>query len=301
MDLTYPTGQQPSVSGIPMSRVSLHEVFILYRKQFARWFGVTAPSSLLAAVVLLMADGKIRAIYSGIPRGEIQYHSGEVAEAFVVRFGSFFVSWLLGCFTLAAITTIVSGLDVGEGDEVWISDSQQRAREHFGQLFVAALLTFGLFLAGMAVVSFIEVTVGRVLSPAHFMRYNFAAALAGTVIVASIVSWFGIAIPLILRDNIGAFAALKKSVRASNGYEVFLFLLIIESVVGGYVAWYATHYGFALLLPASFKYGGWYGWVVYFVAVLAAAAIEPPLFIGLSLLADAKNRARESSDARSAV
>ncbi len=49
----------------------------------------------------------------------------------------------------------------------------------------------------------------------------------GSVIVASIVSWFGAAIPLVLRTKIGVWAALKRSVELSTGYEWALFLLFI--------------------------------------------------------------------------
>jgi hypothetical protein len=40
------------------------------------------------------------------------------------------------------------------------------------------------------------------------------------------------------------------------------------------------------MVPAYLKPASWYGWADWFVAVLATAAVEPPLFIGFSLLAD---------------
>jgi hypothetical protein len=92
-------------------------------------------------------------------------------------------------------------------------------------------------------------------------------------------------IPLILSGNTGAWGALRKSVKLSNGYEGFLFLLVLESMVGSYVAWYAAHYGLTLLFPAHLRYTAWYGWIVYFASVLASAAVQPPIFIGFSLLA----------------
>src|SRR5258708_26291807 len=119
----------------------------------------------------------------------------------------------------------------------------------------------------------------------------------GSVIVASIVSWFGAAIPLVLRTKIAVWAALKRSVELSNGYEWALFLLVVESMVGSYIGWYAVHYGFRLLLPDSLRYTAWYGWVVYIVALLASAALEPPIFIGFSLLADPELNSASSSPA----
>jgi hypothetical protein len=281
----YSIVQPVELGGAPAPRLLLKNVYTLYGSQFRRWFAITAPTSLLASVVLLMADQRIRAIYRSVPRGEIQFHWGKIAETFVLRFGGFFISWLLGCLVLAAIATAVNGLDVNDGSEVWRKDSYQRAREHFGAVLLTALFTFCAFLAGMAAVGVVVTAVIRVVGWAHFSRFKMSAALIGYVVVASIVSWFGMAVPLILSGDIRVWAALKRSIRLSNGYEVFLFLLVVESIVGSYAAWYAVHYGLTFLFPTQLRYTAWYGWIVYGVAILASAAVQPPMFIGFSLLA----------------
>lgn len=284
MDLNYSSVQPVELGGVPRPGSLLKDVYSLYGGQFRRWFFITAPTSLLASVVLLMADERVRAIFRGIPFLEIQYHWGEIAESYVVRFGSFFISWFLGCFALGAIATVVNGLDNDSG-EAWRSDSYQKAREHFGSLLIVALLTFCAFLAGMAAVEFSLSAVIRVVGWRHFSRFSTVAYLVGYVVVASIVSWFGMAIPLILSGEVGVGKALKRSVKLSNGYEGFLFLLVVESIAGTYVAWYAVHYGLPFLFPPSVRQAAWYGWLVYFVSVLASAAVQPPMFIGFSLLA----------------
>lgn len=294
MDPNYLIVQPVELGGVPRPMLLLKDVYSLYTGQFRRWFAITAPTSLLASVVLLMADERIRAIYRSIPRGEIPYNLGEVAETGVLRYGSFFISWFLGCFALAAIATVVNRLDGDDGNSVWISDSYQRARERFGSLLLAACSTFGLFLVGMSVVLFVEFAVARVVGWAHFSRFNMSAVLVGYVVVASIVSWLGMAIPLILSGDVGVWTALKRSMKLSNGYEGFLFLLVVESLAGSYVAWYAVHYGLPFLFPPSLRHAEWYGWLVYFVSVLASAAVQPPMFIGFSLLA-ANDHANASS------
>jgi hypothetical protein len=264
----------------------LKNVYALYGSQFRRWFGITAPTSVLAALVLLMADQQIRTIFGRIPRGEIQYHWDEISETFVLRFSSFFIAWLLGCFALAAIATAVNDLDIDDSSETWRRDSFQRAREHFGALLSAALCTFCAFLVGTAILGFVESSLIRVVGWEHFASFNLVASLIRYVVVATIVSWFGMAIPLILSGDIGVWKALKRSVRISNGYEGFLLLLVLESLAGSYLAWYAIHCGLALLFPAHLTYTAWYGWLVYFVTILASAAVQPPMFIGFSLLAN---------------
>jgi hypothetical protein len=285
MDLNYLSVQPVELGGVPRPELLLKDVYRIYRGQFRRWFLITAPTSLLASVVLLMADQRIRAIYRSIPRGEIPHHMREVAETGVLRYGSFFISWLLGCFALAAIATVVNGLDVNGSNEVWMRDSYQRAREHFGPLLWAACFTFVLLLAGMVVVFSVEVALLLKVTAANVLRFGYYAGLIVYVVVASILSWFGMAIPLLLAENIGVWAALKKSVKLSNGYEGFLFLLVVESLVGSYVAWYAVHYGLSFLFPVQLRYTAWYGWLVYVVSILASAAVQPPMFIGFSLLA----------------
>jgi len=104
--------------------------------------------------------------------------------------------------------------------------------------------------------------------------------------VASIVSWLGATIPIILGGNTTVWAALKRSVDSSSGYEGALFLLVVESLVGSYLAWYATFHGLRMLVPDQLRDTSWYGWGVYLLAVLMTASVEPPLFIGFSLLAD---------------
>jgi hypothetical protein len=285
VDPNYLTAKPAELGGVPRPRLLLRDVYSIYTGQFRRWFLITAPTSLLASVVLLMADQRIRAIYRSIPRGEIPYHMVEVAETGMLRYGSFFISWFLGCFALAAIATVVNRLDGDDGSSVWISDSYQRARERFGPLVLVACCTFGLFLVGMAVVLFVDLALLRRVAPAHVSRFNYGAVLIGSVIVASMVSWLGMAIPLLLSENIGVWTAVKKSVKLSNGYEGFLFLLVIESPAGSYAAWYAVHHGLSLLFPVQLRYTAWYGWMVYCASILASAAVQPPMFIGLSLLA----------------
>ena len=285
MDLNYLTVQPVELGGVPRPRLLFKDVYSVYTGQFRRWFGITAPISLLASVVLLMADRRIRDIYSSFPITQISHHMLEVAEAGLLRYGSFFLSWFLGCFALAAIATVANGREKGEREDVWISDSFQRARECFGRLLIAAVVTFSIFLAGMAALGFVVFAVIRVVGWAHFARFNLIVSLISYVVVASIVSWFGMVIPIILSGDIGVWKALKKSVRISNGYEAFLFLLVLESLAGSYVAWYAVHHGLASLFPAHLTYTEWYGWLVYFVTILASAAVQPPMFIGFSLLA----------------
>jgi hypothetical protein len=91
--------------------------------------------------------------------------------------------------------------------------------------------------------------------------------------------------------KLGAGAAFKRSVELSNGDQVFLFLLVVKSVVGSCLACRQFATGSRSCSPAALAYTVWYRWMLLVVSILAAGAVEPPIFIGFSLLA-----AEEPSD-----
>jgi hypothetical protein len=244
------------------------------------------PTTLLADVVLLWADRQAKTIFKGVPLFEILHHRDKVVEVYLLRFGSFFAAWFLGCFALATIASVVNRLEGESEVAAWIPDRHQRAREHLGAVFLVALITFCVFLAGFALSEFVQSAAVRVVGWRRFSRFSYATSLITVVTVASLVSWLGASIPLLVRGNTKLSAALKRSVELSSGYEGALFLLVVESIAGTLVAGYGTFYALHLLVPSTLRHAAWYGWAVTLVAVLASAAVEPPLFIGLSLLAD---------------
>lgn len=243
-----------------------------------------APTSLLAGIILILAEQWLKAVSSSIPQREISSHFVKILAAGAIRFGSFFLAWLLGTFALAAVATLVNELDTEHEPDTWIHDSYQLAREHLGRLTVIAVITFTAFLLGGFAFIFIDVAAFRVLSPS-LLHYNYIFSLVSIVVIATIVSWLGAAIPLVL-ENTNVWVALKKSVELSNGYEGALFLLVVESVAGSFIVLHVVVHVLPLLLPPVLTYSSWYVWVLNLTGASASAAIESPLFIGFSLLAD---------------
>jgi hypothetical protein len=239
----------------PRPGLLVRTAYRVYKNRFSTWFAIMAPTSLIAAGILTLADYRIRQIYKSIPRGDFLLHPGVIVIPLIWRFGSYFLSWLLGCFALGAIGTEVSA-DGGEEEEssAWKHDAHQRTRERFGQVFLLALVTFGALLAGLALVEVVQFAAIRVIGWQRLRPYSYVVALVSTVVVASIVSWLGTAFPLSISGRMGVWAALKSSIELSSVYEGALVLLVVHSVAGPYISWLVIHYIARILLPLSFLY-----------------------------------------------
>lgn len=285
MESNYPPASQAEADAPPRPGFLLQQVHLLYRNQFWSWFGIMAPTSVFASVVLLWAERQAKAILRAVPPFEISHHWDTVVEVTALRFGSYFLIWFLGCFALATVASVVNRVEDEGDDTAWIPDRHQRAREHLGPLFVAAWITFGAFLVGMAVSQFVLIAASRVTGSHRVSRFTYVAELLAIIAVASLLSWLGASIPLVLRGT-KVWAALKRSVELSSGYEGALSLLVVESLAASFVAGYLAFYTLHFLVPADLRHTTWYGWVLALAAALASATVEAPLFIGFSLLAD---------------
>lgn len=285
MEASYPPALQAEIENPPRPGLLLKDVHNLYRRNFTRWFKITAPTSLIAALLFYLTDAQVRSILRNVPIEPFHIYLPHLAGAFVVRFGGYFLSWLLGCFALAAIATEVNGLNVDDDDAVWRRDSHQLARERFGALAFIAAITYVAFLVGMAAAGIVCSAAVKVVGWHRFAPFNYAFWVASITILTAILSWLGPAIPFALERNTKILAALKKSIESSAGYEGALFLLVAESVLASYLAWYFTVMAMRSTVPVNLRNTSWYGWVVWVIVVLATAAVDPPLFIGFSLLA----------------
>jgi hypothetical protein len=270
---------------LPQSGLLLRTVHEIYHRQFWRWFGIMAPTSLLATTVLVLGEHGVAAIFSGIPRGGFLTHLPVVAEALLLQFARFFLAWLLACFALAAIATAFEDKPEDEEDVVWRHDSYQRARENLGRIFLIALVTFGCVVVGATGMLFVGLTIAKKLGLTGIGFY-YPATTVGMILIAGIVSWLGAAIPIVLRGEKSIATALRESVKLSNGYEGALFLLVVEILLGGLLAGLITIRALDFIVPSYLHYASWYGWLARLVGSAVAAALESPLFIGYSLLAN---------------
>ena len=98
VETNYSHVLQAEVGRIPQPGVLLRTVHAIYHAQFGRWFGIMAPTSLLAGLVLVLAAQQIKAINSAIPRGEVLLHKGDILVMGAVRYGQLFLVLVPGLF-----------------------------------------------------------------------------------------------------------------------------------------------------------------------------------------------------------
>jgi hypothetical protein len=187
----------------------------------------------------------------------------------------------------------VSDLGSDNEESAWSGDGYQRARERLGSLILVALVTFVSFLLGMAIVLALDIVLMRTVDRAYLRGASYWGALFGYLVVASVLSRFGAAIPLLIREPVSAWHALNMSVRLTRGHSGYLIVLAVESVAGSFLASLAIRYGFELLRLPSIFGTQWYLWIYYFVVALASASVQPPMYIDFSLLG---NRSTGSSE-----
>jgi hypothetical protein len=262
----------------------------MYKAHFRSWLAITAPASILAIAVDVIVSNRVREMFSSIPFSDLFHHWPELAAATSMRFGSYFLVWLLGCFAFGAIASLVDKVSDGPGEEEdtvshpGLSDNYEGARERVGPLLLLAVFTFILFLGGCGINILVDSAVSRVIGR-NSNSVILWSSIVGYVVMASVLAWFGPAIPLAVCRHRTAWQALRESIRVSNGFEGFLFILVVESVAGSYVAGLAVQHEMMPLLYRVAGVNDWSPWIQLGLIVLASAAIQPPLFIGLSLLA----------------
>jgi len=224
-------------------------------------------------MILILADESLR-----------MYRSNLVM-AIVLRLGSYFLAWLFACFTLGAIASVVNNVLAGDEESTWSGDGYEKARERLGPLAVVASLTVIGLLIGIIAVSAINFALLRVVGTPHFRKVLYwGVADVGYLIVAWLLSRFGLAIPLLIRETISGWQALRESVEITRGYGDYLFLLVGESAAGSFVASLAIRYGFDLLRLPRAVGPEWFPWIYYPAVALASASVQPLMFIGFSVL-----------------
>ncbi len=273
----------------------LHRVYQIYRDHHRKFAAITIPAALFAALAFSMCRTEGAYLASRAPQGlEILSHPWEYTEILAIGIMGFFIPWLFECFAFAATATVVKELLTGQQAQRDIGDGYARARQCIRPIFVFAVLTFFIVALGFSAATWLG---GSVMTKIANRRASHGAywtiALGGWLLAIAFVTRYALAIPRIVHEKVGALKAMGSTVGLTDGYDGFLFLLAIESFIGTVVA---SYIGAALVLlviqAGHLTQYAWAFWLMVLAAALASAFVQPPMFIGFSLLYFEQTRER---------
>lgn len=261
----------------------LHEVFALYHAHKALFIGLIAPAVIFGYLAVSFGTQQAEQIFRHLPRGPaVMDHPRELAEMWIARMGSWFLSWLVYSFAFSAVAVAVNEIEAER--KPLAEDCYAPGRSHLGRVVGTAswlLIVFMLTTMVIALGGSFLVFVVLHLHPETAGVYIFTAIL---LLGASLLtSRLGLAIPAVVIDQCGVSQAIQRSRRLTEGRSGLLTVLLIESLGGSYLAgvtpfWIAAHFGAGAPPPV------WLPWVLVAVAIIAGALVQPVLFVGLSLM-----------------
>lgn len=279
-------GGHPIVSPRDSHQVSqfVAEVLTVYHNHFWLFVKLIAPAVVIGYIAVLTGRHEGREIARHIPRGvEALGHKTEMLESFFATQVGFLVSWIGFSFSFGAIYSAVR--QVGVGVIPGFHDCFAAVRARIGSFLRLVLLLYFLLLVVFAVALALSVSVVWILSK-HQGRPNFVTIELVTLVAVGIAlivfSRFGLAVPAVVLDNYGVSKAMFRSDELTEGKWLTLAVLLVKSVVGGYVAgmcpfWVAARVPFRIPAP-------WYPWPLDAASVAAVIVVEPTMFIGFALL-----------------
>src|SRR5262249_21410323 len=103
--------------------------------------------------------------------------------------------------------------------------------------------------------------------------------------VATLLCKFGLAIPELMHNtNSTVRSAMKKSLKETDGREVFFMIFLAKSAAIGYGIYWITGKGLDWLSQHWTLGANGFTWVEWTVYVFIAAVVETPLFLTFSVL-----------------
>ncbi len=189
--------------------------------------------------------------------------------------------WVTSAFFFAAVAANVLSND--EDDPLPFSDAYSKARERLGSVAVVALIVCVLFIVarGLARFAIFEI-FQKVRSPWAIQMIAFALP---TLLIAGLLSRVGLAIPELISDpKISVSAAIRSSVRRTEGWELFFMAFLAKSALLGYSAYWLGNLALDWLWGHGTLNETTYPWVERLIYITIAAVVESPLFIAFSVL-----------------
>ena len=263
----------------------LQDVLVAYHAHFWLFVKLVVPAAIFGYSAVIFFGARARDIISPLPLGpEILQHRMEILAAGFLRSFGFLVSWVLYCFAFAGTCIAVREIERGV-----VSSSEQALQVVRERLLPFLRISFVLFLLMVVAILLVIITSIALLGLAWKFGWRPSGYgwQIGFVVIALpfllALSRFGLAMPAVVLGDYRISDSLFFADALTSGKLAALLGLLLESVVGSYLAavgpfWIAGCLLHGRALPA------WGPWVLWVIAWVGGVLLQPTLFVGLALL-----------------
>jgi hypothetical protein len=274
------------MSKIP-TRVLWQRTLLIYRSGWKEHFLTALPPAIISVLIYLAGNLLLVELYRVGRPFYVNHVLLITSKALAVRLTEFALPWILTTLAYAAVSANI--LLKSPTSERAISDYYSPARERLGSLFRVGLITFPAMVAGYA----ISLAFSFVIGFSSFVPKQHRLMTLDLVLAASVILWAGLlsraalSVPILMTsDNRtqGAWDAIKKSIKMSEGYEPFFIFLVAQTLLLSFLGpWVGRQVLLQLWLRDSVSANA-YSWIGYSLDALLPAAIETFAFAGFTVV-----------------
>ena len=282
--------QKPRVTSLPESaqirtRAFIKETLRLYSNHRWVFIKLIFPAVLIGYISVMLSRYEGRQIYlEALAQRDYRNAISVLVEVQVVSLAGWLVSWLASCVCFGAICSAAEHL--GEVPDISVATSFSSVRTRLGPLLKLSLLLFGILILLEPTFwpgpnFWFWTTLGRLrtLSPALSLALTYLLASAGPLVVSRLA----LSIPAVILDDYPVGQAMFRSDELTEGKWSLLAILLLKSVLGGYLAGMLPYWVIRLLVDRAVL-PFWFYWGLAATSIAAVTVVEPIMFIGFALL-----------------
>jgi len=292
------------VEAVDLRPLSLGELldrtFRLYRNHFALFLGIMAIPAMFWLpfnVLVLGFQGSMMSRAITAPGRPPVIAPGEVAGVLMGAFALVGLSGLVYSIAVAAASSAVA--DVYLGRPATVRGSYGKIRGRFwrllGVIFTILLRMLGLMLAVIGVFAGGVAGIGLLFGggrgnpifAALLAIGLFFAYLAGLVFCVYFWLRYAVSVPVLMIENLGVFATIRRSIFLTRGRRGQIFLAILVAAIIAYAGMFVFQIPFTVAMMVSAAQGHWSEWLAFAAAVfgsLGSALTGPISMIAIVLL-----------------
>ena len=267
--------------------------FVLYRRHFSLFVGITAVPGVFALLMTLaqqaLASSTRLSVDAANDHPEVMAQSIVVmGSLFVAMVVSFLIYWVVYMIALGATTLAVSEIYVGR--PATIADSYGHMRGRIGSLlWLVLLITLrigGLGIAG-ALVMGVGIAAGAAIQSVLGVLFAFMIAMVLFAACLFLSLRYSLSIPALVLEGLPAGQSIRRSIELTKGRLGRVLLMVICATVVTYAAvllFQGPFFAAAMLSGMDTSRGFWLNVLGGIFGTVGATLTTPFLIIGLAVI-----------------